>query len=140
MRKARGSQHLAGRHSFVLLFIAEGRGKISLAFSWLRAAAIIEGQALRNMSASLAMLATMNTLSRISNANLCAASHSGGRIACQLLPSDGWRVAVVSVTETKKAVLGTRLRNALPLIGLSVAVIVNAAWIGFLGYFVFRLV
>ena len=29
---------------------------------------------------------------------------------------------------------------ALPLIGLSVAVIVNAAWIGFLGYFVFRLV
>ena len=49
-------------------------------------------------------------------------------------------MAVVSVTETKKAVLGTRLRNALPLIGLSVAVIVNAAWIGFLGYFVFRLV
>jgi hypothetical protein len=52
----------------------------------------------------------------------------------------GWRVAVVSVTDTKKAVLGARLRNALPLIGLSVAVIVNAAWIGFLGYFVFRLV
>ena len=50
------------------------------------------------------------------------------------------RVAVVSVTDTKKAVLGARLRNALPLIGLSVAVIVNAAWIGFLGYFVFRLV
>jgi hypothetical protein len=49
-------------------------------------------------------------------------------------------VAVVSVTDTKKAVLGARLRNALPLIGLSVAVIVNAAWIGFLGYFVFRLV
>ena len=38
-------------------------------------------------------------------------------------------MAVVSVTETKKAVLGTRLRDALPLIGLSVAVIVNAAWI-----------
>jgi hypothetical protein len=32
------------------------------------------------------------------------------------------------------------LRDALPLIGLGVAVIVNAAWIGFLGYFVFRLV
>jgi hypothetical protein len=46
----------------------------------------------------------------------------------------------VSVTETKKAVLGTRLRSAVPLIGLSVAVQVNAAWIGFLGYFVFRLV
>jgi hypothetical protein len=36
--------------------------------------------------------------------------------------------------------LGTLLRNALPLIGLGVAVIVNAAWIGFLGYFVLRLV
>ena len=46
----------------------------------------------------------------------------------------------MSVTETKKAILGTRLSNALPLIGLSVAVIVNAAWIGFLGYFVLRLV
>ena len=46
----------------------------------------------------------------------------------------------MSVTETKKAVLGARLSNALLLTGLSVAVIVNAAWIGFLGYFVFRLV
>ena len=46
----------------------------------------------------------------------------------------------MSVTETTKAVLGTLLRNALPLIGLGVAVIVNAAWIGFLGYFVLRLV
>jgi len=46
----------------------------------------------------------------------------------------------VSVTETTKAVLGTLLRNALPLIGLGVAVIVNAAWIGLLGYFVLRLV
>jgi hypothetical protein len=36
-----------------------GQGKISLALSWLRAAAIIEGRALRNMSDSLAMLATM---------------------------------------------------------------------------------
>ena len=76
----------------------------------------------------------------ISSAELCAASHLRGRIACQLLPSDGRRVAVVSVTETTKAVLGTLLRNALPLIGLGVAVIVNAAWIGFLGYFVLRLV
>jgi hypothetical protein len=72
---------------------------------------------------------------------ICALRHIlAGVIACQLLPSDGWRVAVVSVTETKKAVLGARLSNALLLIGLSVAVIVNAAWIGFLGYFVFRLV
>ena len=39
----------------------------------------------------------------------------------------------MSVTETTKAVLRTLLRNALPLIGLGVAVIVNAAWIGFLG-------
>jgi hypothetical protein len=47
-------------------------------------------------------------------------------------------VAVVSVTDTKKAVLGARLRNALPLIGLSVAVIVNAAWIGFFGLLRFQ--
>jgi hypothetical protein len=46
----------------------------------------------------------------------------------------------VSVTETTKAALRARLRNALPLVGLGVAVIVNAAWIGFLGYFVLRLV
>jgi hypothetical protein len=53
----------------------------------------------------------------------------------------------VSVTETTKAVPSTRrnvlralLGNALPLIGLGLAVIVNAAWIGLLGYFVFRLV
>jgi hypothetical protein len=46
----------------------------------------------------------------------------------------------VSVTETTKAVPGTLLRNALPVIGLGVAVIVNAAWIGLLCYFVLRLV
>jgi hypothetical protein len=61
-------------------------------------------------------------------------------LACQLFHSDGWRVAVASITETTKAVLDNMLRDALPLIGLGVAVIVNAAWIGFLGYFVFRLV
>jgi hypothetical protein len=33
----------------------------------------------------------------------------------------------------------TRLRNSLPLIGLAMAVILNAAWIGFLGYELFRL-
>jgi hypothetical protein len=30
--------------------------------------------------------------------------------------------------------------SVLPLIGLGVAVIVNAAWIGFLGYWIFNLV
>jgi hypothetical protein len=57
------------------------------------------------------------------------------------------RVAVVSVTETGKAMSSTRrnvlravLGNALPLIGLGFAVIVNVAWIGFLGYFFFKLV
>jgi hypothetical protein len=56
-------------------------------------------------------------------------------------------VDVVSVTETTNAAPSTRrsvspalLGNALPLIGLALAVIVNAAWIGLLGYFVFRLV
>jgi hypothetical protein len=33
----------------------------------------------------------------------------------------------------------TRLRNALPLMGLVVAVVVDAAWIGFLGYELFKL-
>jgi hypothetical protein len=53
----------------------------------------------------------------------------------------------VSVTETGKAMSSTRrnvlravLGNALPLIGLGFAVIVNVAWIGFLGYFFFKLV
>ena len=47
---------------------------------------------------------------------------------------------VVSVTETTKAVLRALFGNAVPLIGLGVAVIVNAAWIGLLCYFVFKLV
>ena len=53
----------------------------------------------------------------------------------------------MSVTETTNAAPSTRrnilpalLGSALPLIGLALAVIVNAAWIGLLGYFVFRLV
>ena len=33
-----------------------------------------------------------------------------------------------------------RVWTALPLIGLGLAMIVNAAWIGFLGYFVLKLV
>jgi hypothetical protein len=36
--------------------------------------------------------------------------------------------------------LRTRMSNALPLIGLGLAVIVNAAWIGFLSYCVLKLV
>ena len=54
---------------------------------------------------------------------------------------------IVRVTETTKAAPSTRrnilpalLGSALPLIGLALAVIVNAAWIGLLGYFVFRFV
>ena len=31
-----------------------------------------------------------------------------------------------------------RLRNVLPLIGLPVAIILNAAWMGFLGYTLFK--
>ena len=53
----------------------------------------------------------------------------------------------MSVTEATKAMPSTRRRvlpallvNALPLIGLALAVIVNAAWIGILGYFVLKLV
>jgi hypothetical protein len=56
-------------------------------------------------------------------------------------------VDIVSATETTNAAPSARrsvspvlLGNALPLIGLALAVIVNAAWIGLLGYFVFRLV
>jgi hypothetical protein len=72
--------------------------------------------------------------------NLCAASHSGGRKRATFSPVGGRGVASVSVKEAAKAAVRTRLRNALPLVGLCVAVIVNVAWIGFLGYFVLRLV
>jgi hypothetical protein len=44
------------------------------------------------------------------------------------------------VTETTKAVLPSVVANALPLLGLGAAVIVNAAWIGLLVYWIFRLV
>ncbi len=43
----------------------------------------------------------------------------------------------------KKKTGGTQpvsIRAALPLLGLGVAVIVNAIWIGFLGYLVLRLI
>ena len=53
----------------------------------------------------------------------------------------------MGVTETAKVVpsrwgviIRTLIGNALPLIGLGVAVIMNVAWIGFLGYFVLMLV
>jgi hypothetical protein len=52
---------------------------------------------------------------------------------------------VVSATETTKVVTTSKIvrnlfDNFLPLTGLAVAVIVNVAWIGFLSYFVFKLV
>jgi hypothetical protein len=36
-------------------------------------------------------------------------------------------------------ILGLQARNILPVMGLAAALIVNAAWIGFLGYFVMKL-
>jgi hypothetical protein len=60
--------------------------------------------------------------------------------------------ATVSVTQTTepagrtKAIpfrlidaFGLRARNMLPVMGLVAALMVNAAWIGFLGYFILRL-
>jgi hypothetical protein len=52
---------------------------------------------------------------------------------------------LVSATETTTVVTTSKiarnlLDNLLPLTGLAVAVIVNVAWIGFLSYFVFKLV
>jgi hypothetical protein len=44
------------------------------------------------------------------------------------------------VTETGKAISLSVIARVLPLLGLGVAVIVNAAWIAFLGYWIFRLV
>jgi hypothetical protein len=46
----------------------------------------------------------------------------------------------VSVTEATKAALRGLFGNAPPLIGLGLAVIVNVAWVGLLGYFIFKLV
>ena len=36
-------------------------------------------------------------------------------------------------------ILGLQARNILPVMGLAAALIVNAAWIGFLGYFIMKL-
>jgi len=36
-------------------------------------------------------------------------------------------------------IFGLRARNILPVMGLTAALIVNAAWVGFLGYFVLKL-
>jgi hypothetical protein len=44
------------------------------------------------------------------------------------------------VTQTTKAVLPGVIASVLPLLGLGAAVIVNAAWIGLLVYWVFSLV
>jgi hypothetical protein len=53
----------------------------------------------------------------------------------------------MSVTEAtrvrlpmRREIVGNLIGEALPLIGLGIAVIVNAAWIGLVGYFVFKLV
>ena len=43
------------------------------------------------------------------------------------------------MTETTKAASPSVTASVLPLLGLCAAVIVNAAWIGFLGYWIFRL-
>ena len=44
------------------------------------------------------------------------------------------------MTETPKTVTSSVVSRVLPLFGLCAAIIVNAAWIGFLGYWIFRLV
>jgi hypothetical protein len=44
------------------------------------------------------------------------------------------------VTETTKAVSPSVIARALPLLGLCAAIVVNAVWIGFLGYWIFLLV
>ena len=43
------------------------------------------------------------------------------------------------MAETTK-VSPSAIARALPLLGLCAAIILNAAWIGFLGYWIFRLV
>ena len=44
------------------------------------------------------------------------------------------------VSETRKAVSPSVIARVLPLLGLCAALIVNAAWIGFLGYWIVKLV
>jgi hypothetical protein len=54
------------------------------------------------------------------------------------------RVKIVAVSgfeaSSSKQVTSIRARNALALIGVGVALIVNAAWVGFLGYCLVRLI
>ena len=44
------------------------------------------------------------------------------------------------MTEITKVASPSVIARVLPLLGLCAAIIVNAAWIGFLGYWIFRLV
>ena len=59
-------------------------------------------------------------------------------LTCQILPALTGGLGIVS--ETRKAVSPSAIARVLPLLGLCAALIVNAAWIGFLGYWIFRLV
>ena len=43
------------------------------------------------------------------------------------------------MTETTKRASPSVIARVLPLLGLCAAITVNAAWIGFLGYWIFRL-
>ena len=54
--------------------------------------------------------------------------------------SCGSREGFGIVTETTKAVSPSVIARVIPLLGLGAALIVNAAWIAFLGYWIFRLV
>jgi hypothetical protein len=74
-----------------------------------------------------------------------SASHKFLRCVTFLKPSSvpnapGRREGLGIVTETTKRVLPSVIARVLPLSGLCAAIIVNAAWIGFLGYWIFRLV
>jgi hypothetical protein len=48
--------------------------------------------------------------------------------------------ATKAAPPTRRDIAGNLMGNALPLIGLCIAVVVNGAWIGLLGYLVFKLV
>jgi hypothetical protein len=75
---------------------------------------------------------------------MCAASHYFGRVARQI--PLGLGRGIVTRTKCAKAasihsgVLRAAGRRGLPVAGLILAVILNAAWIGFLAYWIFRLV
>jgi hypothetical protein len=53
---------------------------------------------------------------------------------------EGRVVELETVPSEKGASIGARVRDALPLVGVVFALIANAAWIGFLGYTIFRLI